>query len=303
MFFWLAVFLLSACGVIGGGVALERVTEEWAERKGVTKEWAGFLILSIVTSSPELATAVSGALKGYPDMVIGDILGGNLFNVTVFSLFSFFWYNLFRRVNRRVFFELICWTIVFTGVILLSLRLRINLLWVFLTYPLIALRIFERSDEGGDFEKHENDKRTGIYLALSIALIISSGYFLIVAGGQLSRLTNLSDTFIGTLFVALITSAPELSTSLAALKRKAHGLCVGNILGSNVLNFFILPVADLFFKGSIINFSSPMHMLTALSLFCVSLISLLSIIFSLRYLRLVPISVYLMTLFILGKGV
>lgn len=302
--FWLAIFLLSSLGVIGGGVALERVTEEWAERKGVTKEWAGFLILSIVTSSPELATAVSGALKSYPDMVIGDILGGNLFNVTVFSVLSFFWYNLFRCANRRVFFELIGWTIAFTTVMLFALRFKVNLLWVFFAYPLIAFRIFERSDEEVKvLEKSRSGKGIGLYFAVSISLVIISSYFLIVAGGKLSELMNLSDTFIGTLFVALVTSAPELSTSLAALARRAHGLCVGNILGSNILNFFILPIADLFFKGSIISSSSSMHMLTALSLLCVSLISLMSILFSLRYFRLLPVSLYIMTIFTLGKGV
>jgi len=99
MLFWLMIFLLSSAGVIGGGISLERVTEEWAERSGVTKEWAGFLILSIVTSTPEFATAISGAVNNYPDLVIGDILGGNFFNIVVFSLFSFLWYDLFRCIK------------------------------------------------------------------------------------------------------------------------------------------------------------------------------------------------------------
>lgn len=59
MSFWFIVFFLSSIGVVGGGIVLERATEEWAERKGVTKEWAGFIILSIITSSPELATAIT----------------------------------------------------------------------------------------------------------------------------------------------------------------------------------------------------------------------------------------------------
>ncbi|MCS7233164.1 MAG: hypothetical protein N3C62_04430 [Synergistetes bacterium] len=303
MFFWLIVFFLSSLGVIGGGIALERVTEEWAERKGVTKEWAGFLILSIVTSSPELGVAISGALKGYSDMIVGNILGGNLFNIAVFSFFSFMWYDLFSCINRKVFIELISWSIAFTVVMIFALNFKLNLFWIFLVYPLIAFRIFERSDESKTLEERANERDFAIYFILSILVVFISSYFLIVAGGWLSRITSISDTFIGTLFIALVTSAPELSTSLAAILRKAHGLCLGNILGSNVLNFFILPIADLFFKGSMVSFSSNMHMFTVLSLLCVSLILVISTLFSVRYLRLLPVSIYLITIFILGKGV
>ncbi|KUK13801.1 MAG: hypothetical protein H5T91_04840 [Synergistetes bacterium] len=303
MSFWFIVFFLSSIGVVGGGIVLERATEEWAERKGVTKEWAGFIILSIITSSPELATAISGALKGYPNMVVGDILGGNLLNIAVFSLLSFLWYNLFRHLNRRVFFELIWWNIGFSFVMLFALKLKTNLLWVFLIYPLVAFRVFERPSELGVSHKSSSKANFVVYFGISVITVIVSSYFLMVSGAQLSKLTNITDTFIGTLFIAIVTSAPELSVSFTALLRKAHGLCVGNILGSNLLNFFILPVADIFFKGPFVAFTSSEHMVTVSGLIFASLLSLISILFSVKFLRLIPVVVYIVVIFFLSRGV
>lgn len=302
MLFWFSVFIASAVGVIRGGVLLERVTDEWAERSGVTKEWAGFLILSIVTSTPELATALSGAIEGYPDIVVGDILGGNLLNITLFSVLSLIWYDLFKSINKRVFYELITWSMVFTVIIIVSLYLDVNLLPVYFLYPLIVMRLFERSEENSCVGSGEKGKFV-IYFIVAILIVVISGYLLIVSGGQLSRLTGLSNTFVGTLFVAIVTSAPELSTSFSALLRKAHGLCVGNILGSNMLNFFVLPLADLFFKGSIIKASSEAHLLTALSGLIVSFIVVLSIYFAWKSIRAIPVLIYLLTILFLGKGV
>ncbi len=303
MLFWLMIFLLSSAGVIGGGISLERVTEEWAERSGVTKEWAGFLILSIVTSTPEFATAISGAVNNYPDLVIGDILGGNFFNIVVFSLFSFLWYDLFRCINKRVTYELIAWNIAFNIILIFALYFRMNLFPVFLLYPFVAMRVFERSGDKTSFEGDNGGRRLKYYFIFAITLVIGSGYFLIVSGAQLSELMNLSNTFIGTLFVAIVTSAPELSTSFTALLRKAHGLCVGNVLGSNVLNFFILPIAAFFFKDPMVKVSSQAHMLTAMGLLISSLLLFVSLSFAFKKIRLFPVLIYLMVISLLGKGV
>lgn len=304
MLFWIFVFLISSIGVVVGGLVLERVTEEWAERRGVTKEWAGFIILSLVSSSPELATAISGALKGYSNMVLGDILGGNLLNVAVFSLFSFLWYDLFKCLNRRVFYELMAWNIGFSVIMILALCFRVNLLWVFLLYPLLAYRLFERPKDEVIFHREDgHNSKFALYFVISTVMVISSSYFLMASGGRLSELTHISDTFIGTLFIAIITSAPELSTSFAALLRRAHGLCVGNILGSNMLNFFILPLSSPFLKGSFVASSSWDHVFTVLGLIVASLFSLLSIVFSLRPLRLLPVFIYIVVIFLLSKGV
>ena len=73
-------------------------------------------------------------------------------------------------------------------------------------------------------------------------------------------------TFVGTLFVAIATSLPELAVTVAALRIGALDMAIGNLLGSNLFNIVILALDDLFFlKGPLLAHVSSVHAVSALS--------------------------------------
>jgi cation:H+ antiporter len=73
----------------------------------------------------------------------------------------------------------------------------------------------------------------------------------------------LGNSFFGTLFIAAATSLPELVVSLAALRMGSIDMAVGNLLGSNVFNIFILGIDDVFYKeGSLFKAISSTHLLS-----------------------------------------
>jgi cation:H+ antiporter len=73
----------------------------------------------------------------------------------------------------------------------------------------------------------------------------------------------LGNSFFGTVFIAAATSLPELVVSLAALRMGSLDMAVGNLLGSNVFNMFILGIDDVFYReGSLFNAISPSHLLS-----------------------------------------
>ncbi|MCK7514287.1 MAG: hypothetical protein MZV70_66565 [Desulfobacterales bacterium] len=78
---------------------------------------------------------------------------------------------------------------------------------------------------------------------------------------RIAEMTGLGQTFVGNIFVAIATSLPELTVSIAALRIGAVDMAVGNIFGSNLFNMLILAVQDIFyFKGPILSHvSSAQH--------------------------------------------
>ncbi len=105
-------------------------------------------------------------------------------------------------------------------------------------------------------------KAIGLY-AVNALIVIGAAVFLPYFGEHIATQTGLGNSFFGTLFLAAATSLPELVVSLAALRIGALDLAVGNLLGSNVFNIFILGIDDVFYReGSLFNAISPSHLLS-----------------------------------------
>jgi cation:H+ antiporter len=83
---------------------------------------------------------------------------------------------------------------------------------------------------------------------LAAVAVIAAALWLPRLGAELARQTGLSEAFVGSLFVAVTTSLPEIVVSLAAVRIGALDLGVGNVLGSNLFNVLILGLDDLFYR-------------------------------------------------------
>ncbi|MBK9466366.1 MAG: hypothetical protein IPN56_16635 [Chitinophagaceae bacterium] len=77
-------------------------------------------------------------------------------------------------------------------------------------------------------------------------MVIGTAVFLPYFGEHIASETGLGNSFFGTLFIAAATSLPELVVSLAALRMGSTDMAVGNLLGSNIFNMFILGIDDIF---------------------------------------------------------
>lgn len=99
--------------------------------------------------------------------------------------------------------------------------------------------------------------------SLHAFIVIIAAVFLPYFGERIAARTGLANSFFATLFIAAATSLPELVVSLSALKRGALDIAVGNLLGSNVFNMFILGLDDVFYRqGSFFKSISTSHLLS-----------------------------------------
>lgn len=101
--------------------------------------------------------------------------------------------------------------------------------------------------------------------AINAAVIVVAATLLPFIGCRIAVETGLGRSFVGTFFIGMTTSLPELVVSVAALKTGAVEMAIANLFGGNMFNVFIVGVDDIFYaKGSLLADVSPNHAITAL---------------------------------------
>lgn len=120
-----AAFLLAAVGVILLGIWLSSIGDRLAATTGLSRSFVGNLFLATSTSLPEIAASMAAIRLGAIDLAIGNVLGSNLFNVTLFAVYDLadgrenFWSAL---TNANGFAAVM--TMMMTGVVIISLMYR-----------------------------------------------------------------------------------------------------------------------------------------------------------------------------------
>jgi cation:H+ antiporter len=87
-----------------------------------------------------------------------------------------------------------------------------------------------------------------MHYSLAAVAVVAAALWLPRLGAELARQTGLGEAFVGSLFIAITTSLPEVVVSLAAVRIGAVDLGIGNVLGSNLFNLLILGLDDVFYR-------------------------------------------------------
>lgn len=97
-------------------------------------------------------------------------------------------------------------------------------------------------------------RRLSLWLALSALAVLVGGYTVVQSGEVLSEKTGLGSGVMGAIFIALSTSLPELSTTIASVRRQNYRLAFSNIFGTNIFTIAFVFLADVFYrKGPVLN--------------------------------------------------
>jgi cation:H+ antiporter len=277
-------FLACAAVIIYSGTKLAKYGDKIADLTGMGKAWIGLILMASVTSLPELITGISSvAIVKAPNLAAGDIFGSCMFNLLILSLLD-------ARIKKPLFSTVKSSHIVAAifGIILLAVSgIAIYLaheipsvLWIssftfllFGVYLIAVWGIFKYEHatllESPPLKTPNTASRSadlkkaiGGY-GINALIVIGAAIFLPYFGNHIAEYADLGNTFFGTLFLAAATSLPELVVSLAALRMGSLDMAVGNLLGSNVFNMFILGIDDVFYKeGSLFKAISPSHLLS-----------------------------------------
>jgi cation:H+ antiporter len=291
-------FLLGLAIIFFAGIKLARYGDAIAEKSGLGRVWIGLLLLAAITSVPEMVTGVSAAaLVGEPDLALGTLFGSNLFNLAILAILDIFYpYTpILSIVSQRQMLLAIGGSalIAVAGLsVLIGEGLSVvNLGWIsipsiimVLLYLFILRRAFRHEQAEPETETKVslyNDiplKTVWFKFILAAAAVIASGIWLSFIGEEIAQVTGWGTSFVGSLFLAISTSMPELVVTFAAVRLGAVDMAVADILGSNMFNMaIILPVDLAYIRDSIFTVVTDIHVITAVAGLLMSLLVLLGI--------------------------
>ncbi|MBU1264094.1 MAG: sodium:calcium antiporter [Thiobacillus sp.] len=263
---WLS--LLACLAVIGvAGVRLSRYGDIIAEKSGLSRGWVGLILLATVTSLPELVTGLSAVtVAKAPDIAVGDIMGSCVFNLLIIVLLDFLYrkesvYTRARQGNVLAAGYGIA-MIGFAGFNLLLYRaglvpsighvgfytpiiLLLYLLAMRSLYRYEQAQVSEYVEDRVELYPHVTLKKAVQGYVVAAVAVVAAGIWLPFIAKDLAAVMAWEQSFVGTLFVAAITSAPEVVVTVAALRMGAVDLAIGNLFGSNLFNIAILAIDDL----------------------------------------------------------
>ena len=262
----LLLFAGSAVIVIASGVYLARYGDVLADRLGWGRIWVGTILVSMATSLPELVTNITVATRDQPDLAGGDILGSNMVNMLVLAMVALFFGG--RRFFQQVAPEqvwLVLAALILTGlvVVLIAFPIGLDLVSVGLSSILIlaaylgAMRMVYVSLPIYQPAEHATDglpslRRAWTLFGLASLGVVVAAPLMAFSVEEIAETTGLATSFLGVIAVAVVTSMPEVSTSIAALRFGAPDLAFGNLYGSCAFNVLILALADPFYRKGVL---------------------------------------------------
>lgn len=247
----LALLIKGADWLVDGATAL-------AKRYKISDLAIGLTIVAFGTSAPELVVNAFASIQNHQDIVFGNVIGSNNFNLfiilgiaglitplavqssTVWKEIpvSFFAIGiLFVLTNDFIFEDANVLTRV-DGFILLFLFV------LFLYYVYKQLRT--DTSEQKAVEKSYTTVKIWVFIVLGLTGLVVGGRLVVINAVEIATILGMSEKVIGLTIVAAGTSLPELATSVVAALKKNNDIAVGNIIGSNIFNiFFILAVGSI----------------------------------------------------------
>ena len=248
------LFIVGLALILSGANALTDGASSIAKRMKVSELVIGLTIVAFGTSAPELAVSAISAIKGNGDIALGNVVGSNLFNTLMIIGCTVLVRPL--KVSRLLIKKEIPLCILASFVLILlcadategcvagGLSRTDGL--VLLCFMAIFLSHTFSIAAG----EEQNAAESGIKeMPLWRAILFSiGGLIFLIAGGEsfvrgasgLARALGASESLIAVTIVAGGTSLPELATSVvAALKGKSE-MAVGNVVGSNLFNIFLI---------------------------------------------------------------
>lgn len=243
--------------ILGGANYLTDGAAAIARKFGLSDLIVGLTIVAFGTSAPELTISVMSALEGNTGMAIGNVVGSNIFN----TLLIIGAVALARpiHIGKGIMINEIP-LVILASVAILAMGCspwldgtapeisRVNGILLLLFFVIFMRYIFsqaqkskqDRSGQSAGAKPQPKMWLSAIMVVGGLAALIYGGDLFVDKASAIARSWGVSDAIIGLTIVAAGTSLPELATSLVAAVKGNSGIAVGNVIGSNIFNIFLV---------------------------------------------------------------
>lgn len=248
--------------VLWGADRLTEGSVAIAERMNIPQIVIGLTVVAMGTSMPEFCVSLISALKGTPDLAVGNVVGSNIFN----SLFivgitaAIAPMAILRAtVMKDIPFALVASVILLMmcldgriGRIDAAVLFSLFMIFMFMTLKSAKINKQELEEENKLAEKalkrvpKMSPAMSVVWILAGLACLIGGSTLFVEGASKLATSLGVSEAVVGLTIVAGGTSLPELATSIVSARKGSSGIAIGNVLGSNVFNILgILGVTGL----------------------------------------------------------
>lgn len=245
--------LLSILMIIGGIVVVlwgaDRLTDGAvgiAERLRMPQIVIGLTIVAVGTSMPEFCVSLVSALKGTPDLAVGNVVGSNVFNALLIVGITAMvapMTILKTTVRKDIPFAIIA-SVTMAFMCIDGNISRIDAIVLFALF-LYFMVVTVRGAKVSDSEETPQKAPMGVWKAiglivLGLACLVGGSNVFVTGATDVAQSLGVSQAVIGLTVVAMGTSLPELATSVVSARKGNSGIAIGNVLGSNVFNILMI---------------------------------------------------------------
>lgn len=220
--------------------SIEKVTK----RSGIGQLAAGFVLVAVSTSVPEISVAIFSTQTENVGITLGDIFGSNVTNIgLVAALFLFLSpiKKMQAKTTKSLFPLLIVASIIPLVLLLVqqgSKFVGITLLGIFAFFVYYMIKTSRTQND----EQRENGSvyKPLFLFFVGIALVIASAKMIVDSASSIAESTGIRQSVIGATIIAFGTSLPELTVDIVAVRKKLLDLAIGDIIGSCITNITLV---------------------------------------------------------------
>ncbi len=260
-------FIIISMIVVISSVKLSKEAEKLERSTKINAAIIG-IILAFATSLPELITGLTSLFIGQEEMVLGNILGSNAFNLLILAFLNIifikqlFIYQVDKSVNKINFFVLVMYIalllnfVIVDSIIILG-RIAFTSIIIIISYLFLIKTTNNQSEEVIENNNSDNlynvNKIIRNFILLSIIITIAA--ILLAKNASLIVIqTGLNSVIVGALFIGIATSLPELSSCFSLIKNRSYTIAASSVLGSNAFNLLILAILDIIYPTSLLEY-------------------------------------------------
>ncbi len=257
-------FIISAALIVVAANYLAKYGDVIAVRTKLGGMFIGILLLAGATSLPELLTSIVSVSQNSPNIAAGNLFGSNAFNMLMLAILDLVTRSeriLRKAARRHALNGSLATLMIGLALFFLVADIDTKIGWVgldsiiIMAAYIVCVRLIAKdtgTDNAVDVQIPTGTPKLWVglvgFMAAAAALFAITPV-MVSSSAEIAEITGLGTTFVGTTLVAMVTSLPEMVTTIAAIRIGASDMAIGNLFGSNMFNMFAMGFTDLFFTG------------------------------------------------------
>lgn len=248
-------FLILAFLTVFTSIRLSYYGDVLAKESKLGAAFVGGLLIASITSLPEFVTSISAVVLNNPTLSFGDVVGSNMFNIFVLAVYNIYFFksDIFKNTSKKYLIECIILITDYIFIVLGCFNILINVVSIVLFIAYLAYMYFVFKSDEEDNVPVKNTNHIILKFILTAIIMVMLSILLTYQADKLSHMyPKFSSSSIGAMLLGITTSLPEVVTTFALLKLNNFNMAISNMLGSNIFNFLVLSISDLFIKNNYI---------------------------------------------------